>query len=100
MDLFSDHRLGGTFKQVPDVEVGGSVQHAEDCRSGLRPLNGHHRASTVPPLCQGLLVLDLVQPDAAVPTSHLENTRGGTTHGRSGSACVSGESGDTALNCS
>lgn len=73
MNLFSDHRLGGTFQEVPDVEVRGGIQRTEDRRSGVGPLNGHHGVSTTPPLRHGMLVPDRVQPDAAVPTSHLEN---------------------------
>lgn len=62
------------------MEVRGSIQHAEDRRSGLRPLNGDHRASTTSPLRHGLLIPDRVQPDAAVPATHLERAQEGTTH--------------------
>lgn len=35
---FGDNRLGVVFQQVPYVEVRGSIEHTEDCWSGLGPL--------------------------------------------------------------
>lgn len=71
---FGDNRLGVVFQQVPYVEVGGSIEHAEDCWSGLGPLQWDHwfTSCTAVPLCNRLLLADYVQPDAAVPTAHLE----------------------------
>lgn len=71
---FGDYRLCVTFQQVPYVEVRGCIKHTEDCWSGLRPLQRDHRFTrcTILPLCHRLLVADCMQPDAAIPTSHLE----------------------------
>ncbi|TNN70784.1 hypothetical protein EYF80_019067 [Liparis tanakae] len=62
------------WRKVPYVEGGGAVEHTEDRRSGLGPLQRDHRlpSGTAPPLGHGPLVADLMQPDAAVPTAHLE----------------------------
>lgn len=69
-----DHGLGVIFQQVPYVEVGGCVEHTEDCWSGLSPLQSDHRFTccTVLPLCHRLLMADCMQPDGAIPTTHLE----------------------------
>lgn len=54
---FSDHRLCVTSGQVPHVEVGCGVQHAEDRGPGLGPLQRDHCGRVVP-LCHWLLWAD------------------------------------------
>lgn len=75
MNPFGDHRLRVIFEQVPHVEVRGCIKHTEDCRSGLRPLQWHYRftSCTILPLCHRLFKADCMQPDATIPTSHLEH---------------------------
>lgn len=70
----SDHRLCVVFHQVPYVQVRGCIEYTKDCGPGLCPLQRDHRFTccTVLPLCHWLLVTDCMQPDAAIPTTHLE----------------------------
>ena len=68
-----EHRLCVALQQVPYMEVRSCIEHTEDRRPGVGPLQWDHRfpRCAAPPLRHRLLVADCVQPDAAVPTTHL-----------------------------